>query len=694
MIRIISDFPWWAWLLCFGLGTVYALALYLREKKLDLPASWVRYMLMLARFIVASIIAILLLEPYIRTLQNEKVLPELLVIQDNSASVGEALPDTSVYLNTLTEQLERLNEKFEVTLIDINGEDRSGQPIPFSGQSTDLGVGMRYAAQMEKYGNLSAVLLATDGIYNSGEDPVSVGSNLKVPVYTLAIGDTTSYRDARVVDVQSNRIVFTGDRFVVRADVSALLLEGVTLNCAIGTSGRTKSILQRKTFLPSSDNDATLLEFELVAGSPGVFRYEVSIDAVDGESNLSNNSYEVIVEVLDARQKILLVYKGPHPDVSAIQSAIAGNRNYELVVQKLDEYEGAIRPYSLVILHGLPDAGIGSERLLNDLSAVPTPYLIITGDKVNRDLLNRFQNLVTLGGDQRSGNDVMANGNIGFNLFTMEDLDAFSDFPPLFAPYGEYGFSPNSQVLFFQRIGSVGTRNPLMVYSQPGERKTVVLCAENIWRWRIYDYIEHDSHRIFDDWIGKTVQYLATKEDNKQFRVLSRRPVYNSNERIGITAELYNETYEPINTPEASCVIVSEDGSEYPFGFTRTGSYYSLDAGFLPPGDYRVFGEASYNNRILKDTTRFSVKAVQFESANMIADHNMLYRLADGTGGRMFYPDQWEQLTDELLQEDKARPLLLERVRTLSVINLQWILFLLIGLLGVEWFVRKLSGGY
>lgn len=694
MIRIISDFPWWAWLVCFFVGTVYTLALYLKDKKLELPAAWVRYMLMLVRFIVATVIAILLLEPYIRTLQNEKVLPELLVIQDNSASVGKALPDTSAYLATLQAQIDRLNEQYEVTLIDLSGDYGPEQPLAFSAQSTDLGAGLRYAVQMEKYGNLSGVLLATDGIYNSGEDPLSVSSNLKVPVYTLAIGDTASYKDARVVDVQSNRIVFTGDRFMVRADVSALLLEGVALNCTISTKGRSTAAIQRKTYTPASNNDAKLLEFELVAGSPGVFRYEVSIDAADGESNLANNSYEVIVEVLDARQKILLVYKSPHPDVSALQSAIAGNRNYELVVQQLDEYEGSIRPYSLVILHGLPEAGIGSEQLLNDLSAVSVPYLIITGDQVNRDMLNRFQNLVTLGGDQRAGNEVMANGNIGFNLFTMEDLDAFSDFPPLYAPYGEYGFSPNSQVLFFQRIGSVGTSNPLMVYSQPGERKTAVLCAENIWRWRIYDYIEHDSHRLFDDWIGKTVQYLATKEDNKQFRVLSRRPVYDSNERIGITAELYNETYEPINTPEATCVIVSENGSQYPFGFTRTGSYYSLDAGFLPPGDYSVFAEVSYNKRILKDTTRFSVKAVQFESANLIADHNMLYQLADGTGGRMAYPDQWEQLTDELLEEDRARPLLIERVRTLSVINLQWILFLLVGLLGIEWFVRKWSGGY
>jgi hypothetical protein len=34
--------------------------------------------------------------------------------------------------------------------------------------------------------------------------------------------------------------------------------------------------------------------------------------------------------VLDARQKILLLYDGPHPDISTIKQSIESNRNFEV----------------------------------------------------------------------------------------------------------------------------------------------------------------------------------------------------------------------------------------------------------------------------------------------------------------------------------------------------------------------------
>jgi hypothetical protein len=36
------------------------------------------------------------------------------------------------------------------------------------------------------------------------------------------------------------------------------------------------------------------------------------------------------VEVLDAKQKILLLYDGAHPDITVIKQAIEANKNYEL----------------------------------------------------------------------------------------------------------------------------------------------------------------------------------------------------------------------------------------------------------------------------------------------------------------------------------------------------------------------------
>jgi hypothetical protein len=235
---------------------------------------------------------------------------------------------------------------------------------------------------------------------------------------------------------------------------------------------------------------------------------------------------------------------------------------------------------------------------------------------------------------------------------------------------------------------------PLVMYSQPGRQKSAIICGENIWRWRMYNYLQDGNHDIFDKWLDKSIQYLATKDDNKQFRVSTSSNVIQANERLEVFAELYNEAFEPINTPEASCEIIADDGTTYPFTFSKTGTRYNLNAGFLPPGNYTAIGKTTYNQKQFVDSASFSVKEVQLETAVTVANHRLMFKLASETGGSMFYANQLDLLADELLNEESAKPILLERISTRSILNLQWLLYLIILLLAVEWFIRKWSGGY
>ena len=60
-------------------------------------------------------------------------------------------------------------------------------------------------------------------------------------------------------------------------------------------------------------------------------------------------------EVLNARQKILLIADAAHPDIAAIRSAIDQNKNYDLTVRLSNEYDGDLSGYSLIILHKDPE---------------------------------------------------------------------------------------------------------------------------------------------------------------------------------------------------------------------------------------------------------------------------------------------------------------------------------------------------
>src|SRR5690606_14545294 len=81
--------------------------------------------------------------------------------------------------------------------------------------------------------NLGAVIVAGDGIYNRGDYPVYPAGELNVPVYAVALGDTTVYKDAGIKSVKHNKIVFTGNAFQTEVNVQATRMQGAQLKVSV-----------------------------------------------------------------------------------------------------------------------------------------------------------------------------------------------------------------------------------------------------------------------------------------------------------------------------------------------------------------------------------------------------------------------------------------------------------------------------
>ena len=59
-----------------------------------------------------------------------------------------------------------------------------------------------------------------------------------------------------------------------------------------------------------------------------IFQTNETIDFLSGEFSNRNNRQDVYVEVIDGKEKILLLALAPHPDVKALKSIIEKNENY------------------------------------------------------------------------------------------------------------------------------------------------------------------------------------------------------------------------------------------------------------------------------------------------------------------------------------------------------------------------------
>ena len=74
------------------------------------------------------------------------------------------------------------------------------------------------------------------------------------------------------------------------------------------------------------------------------------LSEIAGELSLANNSQDIFIEVIDGRQKVLIVGSAPHPDMSAFKQAIEANDNYEVEIKLTSNFSVQdIADYNLLI---------------------------------------------------------------------------------------------------------------------------------------------------------------------------------------------------------------------------------------------------------------------------------------------------------------------------------------------------------
>ncbi len=91
---------------------------------------------------------------------------------------------------------------------------------------------------------------------------------------------------------------------------------------------------------------------------------------------------------------------------------------------------------------------------------------------------------------------------------------------------------------------------------------------------------------------------------------------------------------------------------------------------------------------------QFTVRPLQAEFTETVADHQLLATLASLHQGKMFYPADMNALADEILKNERIKPVSYEHQQLQDLINMKWIFVLLLLLLSAEWFLRKREGGY
>ena len=665
-MQLLFDYPWWCILLCLLLGAAYSAALYFKGR--DSLKGKMLLLLSLLRFLAVAVIAFLLMAPMVKRKVADNEKPIVVIAQDVSQSVGEGAR------NVVDPQLLK---DYEVVV------------DSFGGTSTDIAAALDDIADRYAGRNLGAIVLATDGIYNQGQNPVIAAADLAVPVYTVALGDTTRRRDASLANLRYNRTAYLGNQFPFEVTVRASRLKGEHATLTITHNGKS---LFSKEIAYTSDDFSTTETAVLTADKPGVQTYTVSITPCKGEVSEQNNRRTVAVEVIDGHQKIAIAAAAPHPDVAALKQAVEHNPNYEVEVLtcesgkwRLQNGKGEVsaerwKGYDLLVLHNLPTA-----RIAVPAAKIPTIYIV--GSQTDLGRFNALHNGLQIVAKTRKTDEVTASHNGAFALFNLDDdiCGLMEQMPPLAAPFGDYRMAGNTQSLFTAKIGSVASDRPLIAFGQNDGIRSAFVVGEGLWRWRLQDYQMNSSHDSFDKLVEKMVVYTSLQTNKERFRVTSQ-PVYRAGEAVTLEAELYNDNFEPVNTPDVELTIADKG-----YTFNRSGNNYVLNVGTLPPGQYNYSARTVFGGRSYAAKGSFFVEELNLETLNMVADHTLLNTLANNTGAEMLSPSEVDRLPQLLAARDDIKSVAYSHIRYTELLNLPLLFILIVLLLGAEWAVRKMT---
>ena len=109
--------------------------------------------------------------------------------------------------------------------------------------------------------------------------------------------------------------------------------------------------------------------------------------------------------------------------------------------------------------------------------------------------------------------------NDQFSYFQMDEEwdDWAQQLPPLVVPFADIDYLMDYQNVFSQIEKGIATSRPILSFHQGQKHRQGLWLGEGLWKWRLFEYAQKESHELLDGLIQKCVQFLAIKEDMTRF---------------------------------------------------------------------------------------------------------------------------------------------------------------------------------
>ncbi|SFC33647.1 hypothetical protein SAMN04489722_102230 [Algibacter lectus] len=634
------------------------------------------------RFISIFSILILLINPKFNqtTFTTEK--PNLVIAVDNSNSIKHLNQSEKVktLVETISENSE-LKNKFNLSFYTFGETFKASDSLTFTEKQSNINEAFTQLSQIYKTSNAPTVLIS-DGNQTLGNDYEFASNTYKQPVYSIILGDTITYVDLKIQQLNVNKYAYLKNKFPGEAIVVYSGNSNVTSKFVV-KQGNITVFSQNVSF--SKNNNSALLNFNLPASQVGVSAYKAYLVPIENEKNKVNNYKNFAVEVIDQKNNIAVVSTFSHPDLGSLKKSIESNERSTVSFFEPNEFVSKINDFQLVILY---QPNNKFKELITKLNAENKNKFIIEGSNTDLDFLNKNN---TTYDHEITGQteNYQAQLNLNYTSFLVDDIN-FESFPPLKSNYGSIVFTVPFETILYKNVNGISTQEPLFVTLETGGRREAILFGENIWKWRSQSFLNSKSFNEFDDFLGKIIQYLASNKKRNRLNV-DYESFYNGSGNIVIKAEFFDKNFI-FDTRESLQIKLIDKLSkeEKTFPFILKNNNYQVDLSSLPPSEYSFTVRTSKEN--LSKSGSFQILEYNVEQQFLNANSKKLKQLAVNSNGESYFIDNHKGLITDLLSDDRYQPIQKSHNTSRPLIDWKYLLAIIALALSAEWFLRKYKG--
>jgi hypothetical protein len=694
-----------------GLTLVAAYAVYMYRYTLPPVSKVKKSVLVLLRTLALILLLFAIFEPVATIVRKIILKPVNLIFIDDSHSIE--IKDGTQRSENIKRFVDELNNNGLLSSSELYTFGSKISPfsydslpqLDFTEGSTNFSRIFSYIKDLKE--NIATVSIISDGNITEGANPLFTAEKLKIPVYTVGVGDTTRRNDIEIKNILHNVSIYAETPTIIS---TTILNKGFGNKPALISLYENDSLLEQRNITLSGDGTQNVT-FNYTPQTSGEKKLTLEINKHEGEFTINNNKRIFYINVLSNKIKILILAGSPSPDLSFIKNSLEEDKNLSVksVTQVtptrfIEKNNPSVELDSarIIFLIGFPTKETSEEllnRVKNTISRKGKPFFLILED--NTDLV-RLKNLQpelpfviqNIDNGESEVQPVVQNiekENPLIQNNAANPVDAWNNLPPVFITNSVIQAKPESEVIVKARLNNVSLNTPLILSRRIGNSRSIALLANGIWKWKLQTTTKQLN--LFDSFIYNSVKWLRSFDEQKQVSIKTLKKLYALGEPVEFSAQIHDAAYNPVTDAEVKVQITHNNKTDEIILNSIGSGLYEGAYQTNQTGDFTFNGTAERNNKKLgSDRGSFNIGEIDIEQLNPRMDYEFLTSLANNTGGRFFYYQRMQNLFPVIKNIQKNASREKTELSEIRLWSSEWLLIIIIVLLGLEWFIRKQSG--